>query len=594
MNPVSRLIGLGALIALAVMFMAGPASGVVPMHLTYPSTGACAQSSTGLNDCIASATPSSTITIKPGTYYENSTAVGTNVTITGSCSNPQAVTIDQETVGDGFAVGASNVTIECLTLRHGGTNYDGIDNELAYDNLHVMKVDAFEEDYGVYSPGGGATGLSVTGSTMRGLDEEAVYSNAVTNPTITGNTFGNTGSHCVDLTSATNGTISNNNIGPCDSYGIYIDGGDTNTVAANTIHTARSSCFDIASSHTTVTKNVTNGCDGTALYIDADNATVTNNTFTGLIGGDTIKIDCGDNAVVSGNVASTGNDDAPFIDVCQSGTGHEMITNNVQSSGLVSYGVECVTCDNSTITGNKVVGGGEDDAFYVYGASPVVTNNVGMGGWNDETFYVQCASGCSSAQAENNVEAGSNSGYGFEIYSNGCGAFPCMTISGNTATDNTESGFYLHTTYADITGNKASFSGYSHTGCYYSGFEVAEGFNTLTGNTATSNACQGFYVGTPSNTLQSNTATGNFVHGFQVEGASNTLISNIATGNFGDGFNNDGTNTTFTNNKASGNRQDCTNDNQAPSAEGASISSATGNVCKDLTNFNVASTLTGW
>ena len=223
--------------------------------------------------------------------------------------------------------------------------------------------------------------------------------------------------------------------------------------------------------------------------------------------------------------------------------------------------------------------------------------NTVAGGWDDPAIYVDCTASCYQAQVEKNLESGSYDDYGFELENDGCsGAYPCMTISGNTATDNYEVGFYLDTENALITGNTATHNGYSYTGCTsdYSGFYVDWDSNTLTKNTASANACDGFYVDTADNTLSGNTATGNFVHGFQVEADGNELDTNTATGNMGDGFNNDGTNTVFTNNKASGNRQDCTNDNQAPSSEGASIATSTGNTCADTHVFNWASTLTGW
>jgi parallel beta-helix repeat protein len=598
MNPVSRLLGLGALIALAVMLVPGPASGVVPpMHLTYPGTGACAQSPTGLNACIASASTGSTITIKPGTYFEHGIAVGTSVTLTGNCGSPLSTVIDQGLAADGFNVGASNVTIECLTVRHGGSSYYGIYNPGSNNNLHVMKVDAFDEEYGVYQGTSGTTGLSITGSTMLGMAEYSVYSSTVTSATITGNTFGNTGSDCLDLDSARMSTISNNTIGPCDSAAIDVGGGANDTVASNKIHTAGGYCVELLSAATTVTKNTINGCNDPGVYVDANNATVTSNTFTGQIHGYTIEINCSDNAVVSGNVSNTGNEDSDFIFVCQNSSGSETITNNVQQTGLVDYGIDCHPCDFATITGNKILGGGEDSAVYVYGNHPIVNSNVGVGGWDSYTFYVDCAGSCLTSQVEKNVESGSDDDYGFDLYNSGCsGAVPCMTISGNTATDNLEDGFYIVTSNALLTGNKATSSGYSSSGCNstYSGFDVENSGNTLISNIASNNACDGFYVDASGNTLEKNTATGNNAHGFQIQSSANVLTGNISTGNLGDGFNNDGTNTTFTNNKASGNRQDCTNDNAAPSAEGATILSMTGNVCKDGTNFLVPSTLSGW
>jgi parallel beta-helix repeat protein len=589
----SKAAVIGVLIVAAAMLLPGRASGIpAPQHLMYPSTQ-CLKSATGLNDCIAAATPGSTITIKPGVYFEHGTTIShTSITVTGSCGSPSSVVIDQGATGDGFDVNAANATVSCLTLRHGGTSWLGVDNLSANAGLHVSKVLFYNEDSGVYQNTGGADGLSVTNSTFQGIAGNAIYSNTVANATISGNTVTNTDSDCINITSLSNSTIANNNLGACNGDGIDDGGGATDTITGNKVHSVDGDCFDLGSASTTVTKNTLFGCNGTGIYMYGNTATVTLNKISGQVDGDTIELSCSDNGVVSGNVSTSGNDDDPFIYVCQNNPGTETITNNTVSNGLVSYGVDCSTCDNAVVTGNKILSGGEEDAIDVYGAKPIVNNNVGVGGWDSETFYVDCASSCAAAQVEKNTESGSNDDYGFYISSAGCGSFPCMTISNNTATDNVEAGFYFSTTYALVSNNKATFSGYGYTGCgaSYSGFAVVAAFNHLTGNTSSNNGCSGFYVNANSNVLTSNTSSVNSVFGFQIAGDLNTLHLNTATHNHADGFNNDGTNTTLTTNHASGNRQDCTSD----VAESATILLMSGNVCADHTNFGAESTLPGW
>ena len=591
----SKLVGFGMLLVLAVMLVPGSASGTVPLHLTYPGTGACAQSSTGLNDCIASATTGSTVTVKPGTYFESGTAVMVSgVTVTGSCANPSAVVIDQGLAGDGFDVGVANVTIECLKVRHGGNGHYGIANIGANNGLHVTKFIAVDEENGVYQPTAGTSGFSVTGSTFLGMNGYALFSFGTTGATISNNTFGGVDGDCMFFTSLTSGTVSNNTIGPCGGNAIATSGGASNTISGNKLHAIGGYCIYADVTDTTITKNTINGCKSAAVYVDGDYPTITANLITGHVGAYTIEVQCGNGALISGNKAN-GNSGNPFIYVCQNATGHETITNNIETNGNVLYGVECTPCDNAIVTGNQILGGGHESAIYVVGQNPVANSNVAAGDWDAYGFFVNCTSSCTAAQVEKNKESGSNSLFGYAIINDGCGSsFPCMTISGNAATGNYESGFALSTSYAQIMSNTASFNGFSSTGCHYSGFEIGGDFNQLTANTATKNACDGFWFNGGHNTLTSNIATGNIVHGFQVGYDANILNKNTATGNDGDGFNNDGTNTVFTNNKASGNRQDCTNDNAAPSSESASILTNTGNTCADHHIFDLPSTLIGW
>jgi parallel beta-helix repeat protein len=588
-----RLAAIAGLVLVAALLGAGSAVGVAPpQHLKYPSAQ-CPKGSTGLNDCIAGATAGSTITVSAGTYYESGTAVGKAVTVAGSSCAAGKVVIDQGFAGDGFDVAASNVTIQCMTIRHGGSNYDGIYSNGTSDNLHVSKVVLLDQDYGVYQNQPGSSGTSITNSTISAIDSYGIFVAAgATGGVISADTILNVGSECFDLGGMTNGTVSNNKLGPCGSIGVEIDAGANNVISGNTLTAIDSDCIYVAGTFTTITKNTLNGCNSDAVYVSGNNATVTFNKVIGQVDGNTFDLSCSDNAVVSNNTSTGGNDDDNFIYVCQNSSGTETITNNIDQGGLVDDGIYCSTCDGAIISGNKILGGGEGSAFSVTGAHPIVTGNTGTGGWDGTVFSVSCTASCNGSSVSKNTESGSNGSYGFSIDDTGCAAFPCMTIDKNTATGNYEDGFYLTSHFASITGNKSSFNGYAYTGCTYAGFTLGGDHDLLSKNSASNNACLGFYVNSPSSTVQSNTATGNTVHGFQILSDATVVDKNSSTGNHGDGFNNDGTNAVFTSNKASGNRQDCTND--ATGGETATIATNTGNSCKDGTNFAVTSTMTGW
>jgi parallel beta-helix repeat protein/putative cofactor-binding repeat protein len=549
----ARWIGLGALLAAVVLVSGSSASSAVLM-LTYPSAGACAQGPTGLNACIASATDGSTITIKPGTYFEHGTLIGHSVTVTGSCGLPTSVVIDQAVAGDGFDVHASNVTIKCLTVRHGASTYNGIFNAGAYNGLHVTQVDAFDEEYAVNQGTSGTTGLSVTSSKFIGTNNVALYSSGVTGATVTGNTIENADNDCLEFASLKKSTVSNNIVGVCAGDGILIGGGANDTVSTNKLTTSGSTCIFAAAAAVSITANTIDGCSGPAIDVSGNYPTITTNQIAGQVSGATIEVQCGDNAVITGNTATGGNDNNYFIDVCQQNGSSETITNNTEAQGFVLFGLYCSPCDNATVTGNKLLGGGSQSGVYVAGHDPVVNGNTVAGGWNSFGIYVDCTAACLASQVEKNLESASNSSHGYELLNNG------NPFVGCAAGD--------------------------------SGFDIENVGNTLTMNTASGNACDGFFVNANGNELDGNTATGNFAMGFQVAQALNSLDKNTSTGNDGDGFNNDGTNTVFTTDHASGNRQDCTND--ATGGETATVATNTGNVCADGTNFSATSTLTGW
>jgi parallel beta-helix repeat protein len=106
-------------------------------------------------------------------------------------------------------------------------------------------------------------------------------------------------------------------------------------------------------------------------------------------------------------------------------------------------------------------------------------------------------------------------GFSLDYSSNG------NTLTNNTASSNTQSGFYLNSTIVNtLTNNKAT----SNTEM---GFVLSDSSsNTLTNNTATSNTEHGFYLGSSSdNLLTSNKVTNNGGYGISVVSSNNNIFS---------------------------------------------------------------------
>src|SRR5690349_12321390 len=182
-NRMKRRLWQAALIAglavAAVMFAPGQARAATTWF--YPS-GACPQSSTGLDNCINNvASDGDTVSILAGTYHENGTSVNNQVTVTGplgkkgKCTNPAAVTINADQTDDGFYIENDNVTIQCLQIVHPGTTHYGVEDDSGSINLHVLYVIIQDADIGVYTNGGAADGLWVKNSTIKGTSGANLY-----------------------------------------------------------------------------------------------------------------------------------------------------------------------------------------------------------------------------------------------------------------------------------------------------------------------------------------------------------------------------------------------------------------------------------
>ncbi|VVC02801.1 Periplasmic copper-binding protein (NosD) [Candidatus Bilamarchaeum dharawalense] len=123
-----------------------------------------------------------------------------------------------------------------------------------------------------------------------------------------------------------------------------------------------------------------------------------------------------------------------------------------------------------------------------------------------------------------------------------------ITITGSTANNNYNTGFYLYKTDSAFDCINNNLTGNTANGNNYSGFYIYGcGYNNLTGNTANGNNDTGFYIfDSAYNYLLENTAHLNDKTGFGIEtylggkgysseSTNNTLINNTATNNR-DGF----------------------------------------------------------
>ena len=239
----------------------------------YPSL-ACPQSSTGLTDCIAGASTGDTISVKPGTYYENVVA-SNGVIVTGGkgCKTPPVFDAGNNFVA--VDVEADGVTLECLKFQN-APGWNGIDNSNGHDQLHLKSVQVTNFYNGVWD-GGGSDGLQVTNSeiqTMAGRHPRRRprherrgdrYHGSVRRRVI------------AIFNGVDTSTFTGNKFGPCLDTGLYLQGGTNNAVARNTVTTTNQYGYLIQSQLTSIEKNVSDGSGNVAFQSEANGNSLVDN-----------------------------------------------------------------------------------------------------------------------------------------------------------------------------------------------------------------------------------------------------------------------------------------------------------------------------
>ena len=451
-----------------------------------------------------------TIRIRPGVYFENVVVpvskTGLTITQKSKCEDPSRVIIDASpggVVGIGLDIEANNVTIRCLTIRHGNTGIDADADDLHLDRIRTLltknsnSIDVVGNRFKIEQSefvSGGNQGVRVNGNDGR----------------IVGNTSRNQDNHCYNL--IVNNTLIEKNVADLceDSEGFDIDG-DNNMVRQNTIEATDSNGIDVFGNNNQIVRN-----------------TLSNIQNRG------IRVNGNDNIINWNNVEVT-EDDCYDID----GNNNRVESNTAR---------------------------GCDGGYEVSGQNPVVLyNRVELAGDNDG-FDIDCNTACSAGRVEWNFASGvNNDDDGFDIFVQS--DLTGFSVAHNTAEKNIGHGFELNMSGATIyhntsirNGSESDESGFNILGSNNmitenvarenkdDGFGVNGNNNTLYENRAERNLEDGIHIRSGTgNTLDRNIARNNHAEGIENDGASTVLTNNTASGNRTDCAQ-DGSNVTNTGN----------------------------------------------
>ena len=541
--------------AALVVAATGPAQAVLrQVPLSYPTIQAAENASL----------PGDTITIQTGVYFENVTVDVDRLTIQGtSCAAPPIVD-GGNFVNDVFYVTSVNVKFQCLVLRHGD---DGIYADPG-TGLTVNQVKIFNtgED-GIYIADGDYFNIQNTQITGPGSD--GIYVEEGDYGVILKTTVRQTDEYCFYLDDVYNGRFESNTAFQCeDEYGFYIYG-DYNSIRSNTAtHTEYSGLY-VYGDHNAIAKNVLDntGYSDESLYVVGDDNVIEYNTVSNTYYD---AIDAyGDRNVIRYNTLTNF-----FDDYCIDFGGEDVkVLYNTCTYGY--YGIYTDGYARPRIEGNVVRSAGFD-SFDITATAPVVLNNRAEKS-GDDLFDLECTGDCAFGLIQGNVADGAADDS--DCFNISIGDPAGISITGNTAQNCSEDGFYVDCDFCKLTSNTAKKNG-NEDDC---GIMVYGDGNTLTSNVASENDCTGFCIEGYRNVLRTNRAETNLQEGFLlIAGYSDNLLDrNVARVNLAEGIDNKADATDLTSNSSSGNRTDCTND--------GTIDLNTANLCSDGSNFLVTS-----
>jgi hypothetical protein len=496
-----------------------------------------------------------------GVYNENQLTLNlANLTLTGNCDpdKPRTVIDGGSTYDDVLLVTAANVTVKCVTIRHGG---DHLGVDAGADGLKVINIkslnsksDGIELD--------DANGFLVKKSYFAGPHSHAIDAQNTTGGRFENNTIQNVDSDCTYFGNADNLRILNNSSRNCED-GDHVDlwdSSDNALIQGNTWHSSDGACVYLSSGANA--EIIDNHCENIEDYgihagANGDGLLVENNTFR--------SIDTG---------------------CCSAAVDSDKANTTVKGNKFQSiYRAVDISATDTVVQDNVSIDSGYG-AFRVSGKAPVVVNNHATNAGDDDGFNINCSGRCSEGRVENNSTQGTNSDdEGFYINVRNSPRHASKNagfrIIGNTSSFNNDEGFNIYASSTVIQDNIATDNGGDS---YEDGIYVAGGDNTITGNKSYRNVDDGFEIymetGYAPNTITNNVAKWNLADGFYLtyQGDGNTIDGNKAIANEGEGIENDWTNSIMTNNVSKGNRLDCAGANPA--------ATDSGNVCADGSIFS--------
>ncbi len=199
---------------------------------------------------VAAATSGDTVTIGPGTYYENVVVPPgkDGLTITG---NPLGTVVDPDApnTGSAFVIQSSGVSLRNLTIRDGRTDAVAIEaSDAAVQGLTILGTGGS----GVFvAPG--VTGSQILANHVRGAAVDGiVLAGGNDRSVVASNTVAQTGAFGIDALGASIQVVGNRvQLG---SRGIHVIG-DGAVVARNDVELSRAAAIDVSGANPTVDQN---------------------------------------------------------------------------------------------------------------------------------------------------------------------------------------------------------------------------------------------------------------------------------------------------------------------------------------------------
>ena len=205
---------------------------------------------------INKASTGDTITIPPGTYYEN-LIINKSITLQGE--NKQTTIIDGNNNENVITITAQHVQITGFTIQHSGEN-------LFNAGIHIQ------------------TNYNIINNNIIANNSDGIHITSGSNNQITDNTFSDNNYTGIGIYSSTNNQIKNNNIKNNNYLGIYIwESSSNNTISNNVIIQNNDWGIHISQGYenniqnNTITKN-NNG--GIVLHTPSNNNIIQDNTIS--------------------------------------------------------------------------------------------------------------------------------------------------------------------------------------------------------------------------------------------------------------------------------------------------------------------------
>jgi nitrous oxidase accessory protein len=250
-----------------------------------------------IQSAVNAAKAGDTIQVAAGTYPENVVVSVRQITIVGE--NAMTTIVDGDEKDTVFNIQANDVEIRQLTIRNGGTLYNGINIFYPYGGAVIRYNRIMDNRLGIVlseSDSNTIEGNVLINNSMYGITaRDYSDSNIIKNNTISESAYG------IELSDASLNQVVDNIISDT-SYGVYLAYSNNNNVSANTLSSSSWNIYLAYSDSNVVGNNVASGGSVGIQIMRSQGNSVFNNTVSSSSYGIYLG-HCGTNTV-SGNTAS--------------------------------------------------------------------------------------------------------------------------------------------------------------------------------------------------------------------------------------------------------------------------------------------------